>query len=116
MRDARMDAQTDTGYIAASPIGHPAAMSFQTALLLSMLDEIDYGFIVLWPPAPDIVLRVVPPSNLPILNPIWTTQYIGRNHGYTIYDTLFGTDEKGQVRPRTVAVLASTLAHQMKNA
>jgi len=48
------------------------------------------------------VLRVVPHSNLSILDPIWTTQYMARNHGYMIYDTLFGTDEKSQVRPQMV--------------
>ena len=42
--------------------------------------------------AQEKVLRVVPHSNLAILDPIWTTQYMARNHGYMIYDTLFGTD------------------------
>ena len=32
------------------------------------------------------VLRVVPHSNLAILDPIWTTQYMARNHGYMIYE------------------------------
>ena len=48
------------------------------------------------------VLRVVPHSNLIILDPIWTTRYMARNHGYMIYDTLFGTDETSQVRPQMV--------------
>ncbi|HTO50157.1 MAG TPA: ABC transporter substrate-binding protein, partial [Burkholderiales bacterium] len=48
------------------------------------------------------VLRIVPHSNLNILDPIWTTQYMARNHGYMIYDTLFGTDEKSQVKPQMV--------------
>ncbi|HMS78635.1 MAG TPA: ABC transporter substrate-binding protein, partial [Burkholderiaceae bacterium] len=48
------------------------------------------------------VLRVVPHSNLAVLDPIWTTAYMSRNHGYMIYDTLFGTDEKGQVKPQMV--------------
>ena len=48
------------------------------------------------------VLRVVPHSNLNILDPIWTTQYMARNHGYMIYDTLFGTDEKSRVQPQMV--------------
>jgi peptide/nickel transport system substrate-binding protein len=46
------------------------------------------------------VLRVVPHSNLAVLDPIWTTAYMSRNHGYMIYDTLFGTDEKAQITPR----------------
>src|SRR5262250_1222185 len=52
--------------------------------------------------AQDKVLRVVPHSNLSILDPIWTTQFMARNHGYMIYDTLFGTDEKNQVKPQMV--------------
>jgi peptide/nickel transport system substrate-binding protein len=52
--------------------------------------------------AQDKVLRVVPHSNLSILDPIWTTQYMARNHGYMIYDTLFGTDEKSRVQPQMV--------------
>ena len=47
-------------------------------------------------------LKVVPHSNLAILDPIWTTAYMSRNHGYMIYDTLFGTDEKAQVKPQMV--------------
>jgi peptide/nickel transport system substrate-binding protein len=47
-------------------------------------------------------LRVVPHSNLAILDPIWTTAYMSRNHGYMIYDTLFGTDEKAQIKPQMV--------------
>src|SRR5438045_49788 len=52
--------------------------------------------------AQDKVLKVVPHSNLAVLDPIWTTAYMSRNHGYMIYDTLFGTDEKNQIRPQMV--------------
>ena len=52
--------------------------------------------------AQERVLRVVPHSNLAILDPIWTTAYMSRNHGYMIYDTLFGTDANGQVKPQMV--------------
>ena len=34
--------------------------------------------------AQDKVLKVIPHSNLSILDPIWTTQYMARNHGYMI--------------------------------
>lgn len=50
----------------------------------------------------DKVLRAVPHSNLSILDPIWTTAYMSRNHGYMIYDTLFGTDAKAQIKPQMV--------------
>jgi peptide/nickel transport system substrate-binding protein len=52
--------------------------------------------------AQDKVLRVVPHSNLNILDPIWTTQYMARNHGYMVYDTLFATDEKSRIQPQMV--------------
>ena len=48
------------------------------------------------------VLRIVPHSNLTVLDPIWTTAYITRNHGYQIYDTLFGLDAQGKVQPQMV--------------
>jgi len=48
------------------------------------------------------VLTVVPHSNLAILDPIWTTAYMSRNHGYMIYDTLFGTDEASKIQPQMV--------------
>src|SRR6516225_9914595 len=47
-------------------------------------------------------LRAVMHSDLKILDPIWTTAYIVRNHGYMIYDTLLAQDEKGDVQPQMV--------------
>ena len=47
-------------------------------------------------------LKVVMHSDLKIFDPIWTTAYITRNHGYMVYDTLFATDEKGEIQPQMV--------------
>src|SRR5690606_30181343 len=47
-------------------------------------------------------LRFVPHSDLKILDPIWTTAYVVRNHGYMVYDTLFGMDDKGEIKPQMV--------------
>ena len=47
-------------------------------------------------------LKVVPHANITILDPIWTTAFVTRNHGYMIYDTLFGTDLEGKVKPQMV--------------
>ena len=47
-------------------------------------------------------LRVVKHSDLKILDPIWTTAYIVRNHGYMIYDTLFALDGNLEVKPQMV--------------
>ncbi|MEA2839403.1 MAG: peptide/nickel transport system substrate-binding protein [Methylobacteriaceae bacterium] len=48
------------------------------------------------------VLRVVMHSGLRITDPIITTAYIARNHGYMIYDTLFATDENFKIQPQMV--------------
>ncbi len=69
------------------------------------------GFLGLWacakapaaPIEPSVrILRVVPESDLENLDPISTTADITRHHGYMIYDTLFGTDESGQISPQMV--------------
>ena len=46
--------------------------------------------------------RVVMHSDVKILDPVWTTAYIVRNHGYMIYDTLFALDEKLRIQPQMV--------------
>mgnify|MGYP003905333811 CR=1 FL=1 len=48
------------------------------------------------------VLKFVPEADLRSLDPIWTTAYITRNHGYMVYDVLFATDAKFQVQPQMV--------------
>jgi peptide/nickel transport system substrate-binding protein len=47
-------------------------------------------------------LRFVAHADLKVLDPIWTTAYITRNHAYLVYDTLFGTDENLQIKPQMV--------------
>ncbi len=47
-------------------------------------------------------LRFVAQADLKILDPVWTTAYITRNHGYLVYDTLFGTDEQQQIKPQMI--------------
>ena len=44
-------------------------------------------------------LKVVPHSNITILDPIWTTAFVTRNHGYMIYDTLLASDSKFEIKP-----------------
>src|ERR1700682_1520956 len=47
-------------------------------------------------------LKLVMHSDVKILDPIWTTAYIQRNHGYMVWDTLFAMDEKFEVKPQMV--------------
>ena len=48
------------------------------------------------------VLKFIPQADLRILDPIATTAYITRNHGYMVYDTLFAMDAKFQVKPQMI--------------
>jgi peptide/nickel transport system substrate-binding protein len=45
-------------------------------------------------------LKVVKHSDVKIVDPIWTTAYIVRNHGYMIYDTLLALDDKLVLKPQ----------------
>ncbi|MCA1325098.1 ABC transporter substrate-binding protein [Herbaspirillum sp. alder98] len=51
---------------------------------------------------PGKTLRIVPQADLKILDPIWTTAFVTRNHGYMIYDTLFGVDADGKIQPQMI--------------
>src|SRR5688572_31633002 len=54
------------------------------------------------PASAQSTFRVVMHSDLKIIDPVWTTAYIVRNHGYLIYDTLFSIDANLQVKPQMV--------------
>jgi hypothetical protein len=47
-------------------------------------------------------LRFIAQSDLRVLDPIWTTAYITRNHGYMVFDTLFANDDKFKPHPQMV--------------
>ena len=47
-------------------------------------------------------LRFVAQADLKTLDPVRDTAYITRNHGYLVYDTLFGTDEQQQIKPQMI--------------
>lgn len=47
-------------------------------------------------------LRFIAQSDLRVLDPIWTTAYVTRNHGYMVFDTLFALDSKFQPHPQMV--------------
>jgi len=52
---------------------------------------------------PDRVLRFIPEGDLAVLDPIWTTATVTRNHGYLVFDTLYAQDDAFQVQPQMVA-------------
>jgi peptide/nickel transport system substrate-binding protein len=47
-------------------------------------------------------IRSVPIGSLKIVDPIWTTAYITRNHAYMVWDTLFALDANNVPQPQMV--------------
>ena len=47
-------------------------------------------------------LRFIMRNDLRVLDPMWTTAYVTRNHGYMVFDTLFALDSKFQPQPQMV--------------
>jgi peptide/nickel transport system substrate-binding protein len=45
-------------------------------------------------------LRFIPQADLAVLDPIWTTATVTRNHGYLVFDTLYGLDETYAPQPQ----------------
>ncbi|HXA21858.1 MAG TPA: ABC transporter substrate-binding protein [Acetobacteraceae bacterium] len=48
------------------------------------------------------VLRFIPTLDLTVLDPHWSPTYVTRDHGYLVFDTLFGTDNAFQPQPQMV--------------
>ena len=46
------------------------------------------------------VLRFVPQADLSVLDPVWTTTYQTRDHGFLVFDTLFGLDDQFRAQPQ----------------
>ena len=51
---------------------------------------------------PSRTLRFVPQADPAILDPIVTTGLVSRNHGFLIFDTLYGVDEQFRAQPQMV--------------
>jgi len=47
-------------------------------------------------------LKFVPQANLTALDPVWTTATVTNNHGYYVFDTLYGLDLAGVPQPQMV--------------
>jgi len=48
------------------------------------------------------VLKFIPQADLAVLDPIWTTAYVTRNHGFLVFDTLYGQDDQYKAQPQMV--------------
>ena len=52
---------------------------------------------------PARVLRFIPEGDAAVLDPIWTTATVTRNHGYLVFDTLYGQDAEYRIQPQMLA-------------
>jgi len=48
-------------------------------------------------------LKVVPYANVSSIDPIATSAYFARNHGFLVYDTLYGWNDQLEVMPQMAA-------------
>lgn len=49
------------------------------------------------------VLTFVPAADLSVLDPVWTTSYQSRDHGFLVFDTLYGLDSAFRPSPQMAA-------------
>ncbi len=54
-------------------------------------------------PANSRLLRFIPQADLTVLDPMWTTAYVTRNHAFMVFDTLFGQDSQYRPSPQMLA-------------
>jgi peptide/nickel transport system substrate-binding protein len=55
-----------------------------------------------WASAEGVTVRFVPHAGLKVLDPVWSTAYIVRNHAFMIYDQLFAVDASFHPHPQMV--------------
>ncbi len=51
-------------------------------------------------PAGARTLRFVPQSDVTVLDPLWSTAFVSRNHAFLVYDTLYATDAEYRIQPQ----------------
>jgi len=67
--------------------------------------------------ADERTLRFIAQADLRVLDPIWTTAYITRNHAYMVFDTLFALDAEFAPHPQMVgeySISADKLLYHFK--
>ena len=48
------------------------------------------------------ILKFIPQIDVPLLDPVVTSAYIARDHGFVVFDTLFGQDYAFRAQPQMV--------------
>ncbi len=55
-----------------------------------------------WTASGESVLRVQVHARLASIDPFWSNSYITRDHGFLVFDTLFGRDARHRIQPQMV--------------
>jgi peptide/nickel transport system substrate-binding protein len=77
-------------------------MAMRTLAAATVAAAMLAGTMVTGAGAQTATLKVRPFGDLKTLDPIVTSDYMVRNHGYMVYDTLFAQDERGEIKPQMV--------------
>lgn len=82
------------------PVARRSGYLRSSLLGMTALGVLAMGISAASAPVEAETLRVVKHSALRVLDPIITTAYMSRNHGYMVFDTLVALDENFQVQPQ----------------
>lgn len=69
---------------------------------------IAFAISLAMPAAAETTIRIAMHSDLKIVDPVATTAYITRNHGYLVWDTLFAIDANYEMKPQMVDTWSTT--------
>jgi peptide/nickel transport system substrate-binding protein len=70
---------------------------------LAALGLLAFGPLLAAPALAQTTLRFVPHAEIKIVDPVWSTGYITRNHGFMVYDQLFALNGKLEPQPQMIA-------------
>src|SRR4051812_1720343 len=92
---------TDRACLAtASPTGNQIMDRRSFLLGTAGAAALPMGAPALAQPAGSRMLRFIPQAELAVIDPILTTAYVTRHHGFLIYDTLYGIDAQFKPQPQ----------------
>ncbi|HWK47806.1 MAG TPA: ABC transporter substrate-binding protein [Stellaceae bacterium] len=90
----------------------PSAIGRRTLLKSAGAAGLVLGAPAIVKAADQRVLKLIPQADLAVLDPVWTTAYVTRNHAFMVFDTLYGQD--GQFKAQLQMVAGATTENDGK--
>ena len=105
VREIELHRLDDAGMRRAKSMAHKLEQSMRRR---DILKTASVGALALAAPrlalgADTATLRFVPQADLAVLDPVFTTAYVTRNHAFMVFDTLYGIDEAFNPQPQMLA-------------